>query len=85
VIPEIDIRRAASLMLKRYRERALEDRDIGVITRMCVHEKLGVGAGLRILQELEARARAFGLSTLRLETNQILKEAEALYRRCGYR
>lgn len=45
----------------------------------------GLGFGQRILQELEAKAREFGLSTLRLETNQILKEAQALYRRCGYR
>jgi GNAT superfamily N-acetyltransferase len=53
---------------------------------MWVHEEMrGLGIGLRILQELEAKAREFGLSTLRLETNQILKEAQALYRRCGYR
>ena len=45
----------------------------------------GLGVGLRILQELKAKAREFGLSTLRLETNQILKETQAVYRRCGYR
>jgi GNAT superfamily N-acetyltransferase len=79
VIPEIDIRRAASPMRKRHGERALEDRDIGEIKRMWVHEKLrGLGVGLRILQELEAKARAFGLLTLRLETKQIPKEAGAL-------
>lgn len=64
----------------------VKDRDIGEIKRMWVHEEMrGLGIGLRILQELEAKAREFGLSTLRLETNQILKEAQAMYRRCGYR
>jgi len=64
----------------------VKDRDIGEIKRMWVHEEMrGLGIGLRILQELEAKAREFGLSTLRLETNRILKEAQALYRRCGYR
>jgi len=46
---------------------------------MWVHEEMrGLGIGLRILQELEAKAREFGLSPLRLETNQILKEAQGL-------
>ena len=53
---------------------------------MWVHEEMrGLGIGLRILQELEAQACQFGLSTLRLETNAALKEAHALYRRWGYR
>jgi GNAT superfamily N-acetyltransferase len=64
----------------------VKDRDIGEIKRMWVHEEMrGLGIGLRILQELEAQAREFSLSTLRLETNQALKEAQALYRRSGYR
>jgi DNA-binding MarR family transcriptional regulator/N-acetylglutamate synthase-like GNAT family acetyltransferase len=64
----------------------VKDRDIGEIKGMWVHEGVrGLGIGLRILHELEAQARELGLSTLRLETNQALKEAQALYRRCGYR
>jgi DNA-binding MarR family transcriptional regulator/GNAT superfamily N-acetyltransferase len=64
----------------------VKDRDIGEIKRMWVHEEMrGLGIGLRILQELEAQACQFGLSTLRLETNAALKEAHALYRRWGYR
>jgi ribosomal protein S18 acetylase RimI-like enzyme len=45
----------------------------------------GLGVGRRVLEALEARARDFGLRTLRLETNRTLKEAQALYRSCGYR
>jgi ribosomal protein S18 acetylase RimI-like enzyme len=33
---------------------------------------------------LETRARDLGVSTLRLETNRTLEEAQALYRSCGY-
>ena len=33
---------------------------------------------------LEALAKDFGLTTLRLETNRTLEEAQALYRTCGY-
>ncbi len=44
----------------------------------------GLGLGRRILEELEALAKDFGLTTLRLETNRMLKEAQALYRECGY-
>ncbi len=45
----------------------------------------GLGLGRRILAGLEARAAAHGVSTLRLETNQALAEAIALYRAAGYR
>jgi GNAT superfamily N-acetyltransferase len=34
---------------------------------------------------LETFARELGVYTLRLETNRTLKEARALYRKCGYR
>jgi ribosomal protein S18 acetylase RimI-like enzyme len=37
-----------------------------------------------VLQALETIARKAGLTTLRLETNRTLKEAQALYRREGY-
>jgi ribosomal protein S18 acetylase RimI-like enzyme len=45
----------------------------------------GLGVGRRLLETLEAEARNFGLRTLRLETNRSLVEAQALYRRTGYR
>jgi DNA-binding MarR family transcriptional regulator/GNAT superfamily N-acetyltransferase len=44
----------------------------------------GLTLGRRLLQELEALARAAGVTTLRLETNRALTEAIALYRRSGY-
>jgi GNAT superfamily N-acetyltransferase len=45
----------------------------------------GAGLGARILAVLEAQARALGVELLRLETNRTLHEAQALYRRHGYR
>src|SRR5262249_5307932 len=63
----------------------VKDRTIGEIKRMWVADDArGLGVGRRILETLETRARDFGVSTLRLETNRTLKEAQALYRRCGY-
>jgi DNA-binding MarR family transcriptional regulator/GNAT superfamily N-acetyltransferase len=58
---------------------------IGEIKRMWVDSAArGLGVGARILAELERHAVAFGVRTLRLETNRSLKEAQALYRRSGY-
>jgi DNA-binding MarR family transcriptional regulator/GNAT superfamily N-acetyltransferase len=45
----------------------------------------GLGVGRRLLTELEARARANGSRTVRLDTNKALTEAIALYRSTGYR
>jgi ribosomal protein S18 acetylase RimI-like enzyme len=45
----------------------------------------GLGLGRRLLAELEARAAARGVATLRLETNRALDEAIGLYRDSGYR
>lgn len=45
----------------------------------------GLGLGRRLLAELEARAAAEQVRTLRLETNRTLTEAIALYRSAGYR
>jgi DNA-binding MarR family transcriptional regulator/GNAT superfamily N-acetyltransferase len=58
---------------------------VGEVKRMWVSpDARGLGVGRRILEELEARARGFGLATLRLETNKSLTEAQALYRSFGY-
>jgi DNA-binding MarR family transcriptional regulator len=59
--------------------------ETGDIKRMWVApaaRRLGVGR--RLLGELEALARAQGLSAVRLETNGSLSEAIALYRSSGY-
>jgi DNA-binding MarR family transcriptional regulator/GNAT superfamily N-acetyltransferase len=45
----------------------------------------GLGLGRRLLADLESRASAHGVTTLRLETNRSLSEAIALYRSAGYR
>src|SRR5262249_51812858 len=45
----------------------------------------GTGLGRRLLAELEARAAERGVVTLRLETNQAVREAISLYRSAGYR
>ena len=56
------------------------------IKRMWVApEARGLGLGRRLLTELEARAAARGVRTLRLETNRALTEAISLYRSAGYR
>lgn len=45
----------------------------------------GRGNGLRLLIELEREARELGYAKLRLDTAAPLREAEALYRKAGYR
>jgi DNA-binding MarR family transcriptional regulator/GNAT superfamily N-acetyltransferase len=55
------------------------------IKRMWVSEAVrGLGLGRRMLAELEARARAHGVSVVRLETNRSLTEAINMYRAAGY-
>ena len=44
----------------------------------------GLGIGRRLMAAAEARARALGIATLRLDTNSALPEAAALYRRDGW-
>ena len=64
----------------------VKDREIGELKRMWVARSArGLGVGRRILETLEGRAREIGLGILRLETNRTLKEAQALYRKSGYR
>jgi len=45
----------------------------------------GLGVARRIVRKLEAEARRMGLTTVRLDTNKALTEAQALYRSEGYR
>jgi GNAT superfamily N-acetyltransferase len=45
----------------------------------------GQGVARSVLRMLEAKARESGLKTLRLETNRTLIEAQALYRKEGFR
>jgi ribosomal protein S18 acetylase RimI-like enzyme len=45
----------------------------------------GLGIGRRLLGDLERRAAAGGARIVRLETNDALEEAIALYRSSGYR
>ena len=55
------------------------------LKRMWVAETArGLGIGRRLLEELESRAAVEGASTIRLETNEALIEAIALYRSAGY-
>ena len=64
----------------------VKDRNVGEIKRMWVCADVrGLGIGRRLLEALETLARELGVSTLRLETNRTLKEAQALYRKCGFR
>ena len=59
---------------------------VGSIKRMWVSRELrGSGLGRRLLLALEKEAAGLGMGLLRLETNRGLHEAQALYRRNGYR
>ena len=61
------------------------DQRIGEIKRMwTAPEARGQGVARRVLHELEALARDAGIDTLRLDTNRVLAEAQAMYRREGY-
>jgi DNA-binding MarR family transcriptional regulator/GNAT superfamily N-acetyltransferase len=44
----------------------------------------GLGLGRSLLQALEDKARSIGYHMIRLETEKSLKEAQQLYRSCGY-
>ncbi|MDH5823679.1 helix-turn-helix domain-containing GNAT family N-acetyltransferase [Luteimonas sp. RD2P54] len=62
------------------------ERGTGEIKRMWVAPAArGLGVAQRILEALEAHAAATGLGTLRLDTNQALREAQGMYLRNGYR
>lgn len=56
------------------------------IKRMWVSpDARGMGLGRRLLGALEDRARTLGYTTIRLETEASLGEAQKLYRSSGYR
>ncbi|HEX2076899.1 MAG TPA: helix-turn-helix domain-containing GNAT family N-acetyltransferase [Longimicrobium sp.] len=58
---------------------------IGYLKRMWVAESVrGLGFGRRMLAALESQARELGFTTLRLETNRVLREAVRLYESSGY-
>jgi DNA-binding MarR family transcriptional regulator/GNAT superfamily N-acetyltransferase len=60
-------------------------RETADIKRMWVSPSVrGLGVGRRLLAELEARATRRGAKVIRLETNQALAEALAMYRSTGY-
>ena len=62
------------------------DAETGEIKRMFVTAGArGRGHGRRVLDELEARARAAGLRRVRLLTTEALTEARELYAAAGYR
>jgi DNA-binding MarR family transcriptional regulator/GNAT superfamily N-acetyltransferase len=59
---------------------------VASLKRMWVADAVrGLGIGRRMLEALEAQARALGVTTLRLETNHNLQEAIRLYRSAGFR
>ena len=58
---------------------------VGEIKRMWVSSDVrGRGLGRRLLADLEARSRALGHGVVRLDTNEALPEAIALYRSTGW-
>jgi DNA-binding MarR family transcriptional regulator/GNAT superfamily N-acetyltransferase len=64
----------------------VNDAKIAEIKRMWTAPSArGLGVARRVLDALEAKAAESGISTLRLETNKALHEAQALYRGSGYR
>ena len=59
---------------------------VGSLKRMWVADTVrGLGIGRRMLEALEAQARALGLTIVRLETNHTLQEAIRLYASAGFR
>lgn len=62
-----------------------QDQGFGEIKRVWLADRLrGLGAGRRLMGALEDLARGAGLPLLRLDTNESLAEAQALYRTLGY-
>jgi DNA-binding MarR family transcriptional regulator/GNAT superfamily N-acetyltransferase len=92
-VPEDEVRPPAGLMLLATLHGSpigcgslrFRDRGIAEIKRMWVAEAArGLGVGRRLLGELEAHAAAHGARRVRLDTNETLTEAIALYRSSGF-
>jgi ribosomal protein S18 acetylase RimI-like enzyme len=80
VVARVDGRPVGCGALKR------KTKTIGEIKRMwTAPEARGRGVARQVLDRLETEARAHGLKRLRLETNKTLAEAQALYRRQGFK
>jgi DNA-binding MarR family transcriptional regulator/GNAT superfamily N-acetyltransferase len=59
---------------------------VGEVKRLWVAScARGLGLGRRLMQAVEARAKALGYATLRLDTNRALPAAYELYRKTGWR
>jgi len=59
--------------------------DEGEIKRMwTAPEARGLGVARRVIAAIEQTAREAGLTTLKLDTNRALTEAQALYRKLGF-
>lgn len=62
------------------------DEGVGEIKRMWVDDRTrGQGIGPRLLADLEDRCRTIGHRLVRLDTNEVLTAAIAMYERAGYR
>jgi DNA-binding MarR family transcriptional regulator/predicted N-acetyltransferase YhbS len=62
-----------------------QGRGVGELKRMWVRDDWrGAGLGTRLLRHLEDRSRALGHVVVRLDTNEALTEAIAMYQRAGY-
>lgn len=58
---------------------------VAEVRHMWVHDRMRrSGLGGRLLREIEARALALGLPTVRLNTHKVLPEAVAMYHAAGY-
>lgn len=80
VVARLDGRPVGCGALKR------KNRTTGEVKRMWTAPSArGLGVARAVLRTLEAIARDAGLSTIHLETNRTLKEAQSLYRSSGYR
>ena len=62
------------------------DAGVGEIKRMWISPDMrGLGLAGRMLGQLEQLARESGFARVRLDTNRALAEAQAMYRKVGYR
>ncbi len=80
IVARLDGAPVGCAMLKRNGDRT------GEIKRMWISRPMrGVGLASRILARLEQIAREFGWTRVQLDTNRALTNAQAMYRKAGYR